>query len=379
MAEVRDGMTDDNKQRKSHVFTPQKSPILNDLLNVSQEDSVKENTGDNISNSNQMGEAQLITRKQDEIKVDTSQFKDTWIVLQGDVPSKMLAYPEGAVIKYRPYYFGEIKNYSQSVNTLTRDRYQFILNGIETVGFDKLDLTISDFMFIGLLRRMSSIGNSDILARAICRKCGSMINHRMKCSDIDISYLEVPKLPIKVNFNSGQILHFMPLTVRRYFELEKEQNRENSIAYIAKCCTNLPYKEAYDILDKLIDSMDISRMEKVDELLYHSVKPVKVICNSKIRNEVEATADGKDIIWLRDLQVNDPQTYEQLCREQFKEDQQIMDDGNIIDLDTLGERMGFIRYNICSTVNLLEIDTEDVMISPFRDTNETVEDGISFG
>ena len=64
-------------------------------------------------------------------------------------------YPKGVKISYRPFTFGEIKQYSQSVFDPS-SKFKWLLQGIEVEGMNKEDLTVCDFTYITLLRNLNT-------------------------------------------------------------------------------------------------------------------------------------------------------------------------------------------------------------------------------
>ena len=119
------------------------------------------------------------------------------------LPSRGIPYPNGASIKHRPFTFGEIKKISQS-KLDTKEKFEFILSGIDC-SFDKLDLTLPDFMYIGLLRKISTLGTTEGILVVKCPKCNKEHNERLEIgsakSKIDFHDMKAPALPIIIEMS----------------------------------------------------------------------------------------------------------------------------------------------------------------------------------
>lgn len=206
------------------------------------------------------------------------------------LPSRGLSYPKGSVIQYRSYSFGEVKKISQS-KLDTKASFEFVLLGIESE-FDKLDLTLGDFFYLGLLRRISTLGSDKVVIPYRCGGCNKISEYTVEVTNIEFEDLEIPELPIIVEFSDRE-LEFNPLTVNKVFELLKLGKEKDELSLIAKQC-NLTFEEAYNFIDKANPS-DSKLINEVDRLLYHSVKDVEFECKEKLNDK---TCNHKNIIEL---------------------------------------------------------------------------------
>lgn len=351
-----------NNERR-HIFTPQEQ--------IHKKDEITPNINPVINNQDPIV---ILPQNDPPLNLEVSPY----VVVGRDIPSKFLPYPEGAIIRYRPYFYGEIKNYSQSVGLSVKDKFLFILKGIETIGFDKMELTISDFMYIGLLRRMSALGDSDIIITFMCNRCGNIVEHRSKCSEVDIEYLQVPKLPVRITLMDDTELAFSPMTVGGYLKLQETGQVNDDIAFLARCCINLPFDEVYKILTELTHYQDAELLDRVDEMLYHSVKPIRVTCKHRetILNEV----GGLTMAGLKDMVNKSPDQFKALCVMHYPGFVYAEGITNLESyIDYIAEKLGIITYKVCDRVNLVEIDSGDVLISPFRTNQKSIENRIQFG
>lgn len=219
------------------------------------------------------------------------------------LPSNFLFYPKDAEIMYRPYGWGEIKTYSQAAqsNNLTiKDHIDFVLSGVTTT-FDINKLTLSDYLYIGVLRKMSN-GSEDgkVSVRYACTTCNTtyciatQITH-IPYKSLDFEELksnEIPNVPIIANLRCGTF-RFRPFTVDDYFHLLKI-NKVGDVTAMLTCMALddiSNFDEVYKTF-KFMDDNDGQVIDVIDGLLNHGLKPVKVICDKcKAEGLVELDAE----------------------------------------------------------------------------------------
>jgi len=199
------------------------------------------------------------------------------LTLEG-LPSKGRAYPDGAEVSYTPYTFGEIKKISQS-NVSEREYLEFVVSGIKT-NFDQLLITISDLMYIGLLRKISSLGKSKFSLKSNCVSCKKENSIDFTLANLDFDDLEV-ELPLIFDLerDSGQTyeFHFSPVTLGDFYHLIETDLSSDIIAVLASCCRNMDFQDSYDIFSSFTLA-EAEYMNEVDKYLYHGVKPLPTTC-----------------------------------------------------------------------------------------------------
>lgn len=200
------------------------------------------------------------------------------------LPSGGKPYPKDAWITHRPYMFGEVKQISAS-KLDNENSYEYILSGVEC-SFDKYKLTVPDVLYIGLLRKISTLGSTEIVARYGCNKCGKPGQFIFKTTDLEFDDLKAPKLPICVDMSFGEV-QFSPMTVEDYLRMVKLDKGENEIALYAAQAKNLDFETAYNHFFNAQPG-DSELLLEVDSLLYHSLKPFIKKCSNQL-------ADGKEI------------------------------------------------------------------------------------
>lgn len=204
------------------------------------------------------------------------------------LPSRGTTYPKGATIKYRSYSFGEVKKTNQE-KLSEKESIELMLSGV-TCSFDKLDITLSDAIFIGLLRKISTLGSTKVIIPFACSSCKSQEKPVLDTQNLEFDDIKAPKLPVKADLKAGEFI-FTPITVKRFFWLfDNGKKHKDEIACAAVQVENRKFQETYDYLYNM-DIEDGSVVNEVDELLYHGLKSVKLAC-SKCSTVHEIELDG---------------------------------------------------------------------------------------
>ncbi len=214
------------------------------------------------------------------------------------IPSKGIGYPEGFTIKYYPYTFGEIKQISQSKLSI-EDKYRFVLSGIET-SFDKYDLTTSDFIYIGILRNLSTFDTREIKVNYYCRHCFKHQMDIISLKDVEFDDLKSDlKVPYEVEFSFGR-LEFRPLTLKMLIELFVNGLYEDNIAVATmQSLKNKDVKEAenefIETYNKFVYSTleDIQKLNKVAKDFYHGISKKEFKCKECQQTNL-VSVDGGD-------------------------------------------------------------------------------------
>jgi len=199
------------------------------------------------------------------------------------LPSNFLPYPEGVAISYVPYTFDELLAFGQS-NMSKADSVEYILRGIHTEGIEKHQLSFFDFIYVSLLRKMSSFRDDEIIVEYDCYNCGTknVLNERM--SQLDFKDLDIPRLPIKVKVEEGVFLHFAPITIKTFLELERFNMMENKVAVYAAAVVNMERSQATPIIKNAQGDL-LRALVYVDDKLSFGLKPLIRNCkNCKASN-----------------------------------------------------------------------------------------------
>ena len=241
-----------------------------------------------IEKRSRVKKEEVVAQSSTSPEIDVNELSDAM-----KLPSKFLPYPKNCSIKFRPYTFGEIKVYNQSkLNAI--DNIKFVLKGI-TCSFDSLLLTVSDFLYIGLLRRLATFGGSKFSLAHICKHCKERQTELFDNSSIEFQDIIAPALPARVNLSVGK-LEFTPITLKDYIFILEENKQSDDIALMAVQCRNKPFDEAYELIYNL-SSTEGAIIDKVDKSLYHSIKPLIFKCSKCGEKNSIAVEGGTALIY----------------------------------------------------------------------------------
>lgn len=192
-----------------------------------------------------------------------------------DLPSRGLAYPD-ARLTYSPYSYAEVADFNESVAS-EADKQKMISAGIEfSEGIEKM--SYNDFMYVALLRRLSSFGTSTYKVQTRCPHCSTM--HTQTFTTVGFDDIQAEALPLILTLESGKELHFNVLTVENFWALDKSGELDNSSAILARCVTNVEYEEAYDLISNST-GVDSGNLFLVDKYLYHGISKVPAECKAE--------------------------------------------------------------------------------------------------
>lgn len=195
-----------------------------------------------------------------------------------DLPSRGISYPEGSKIVYQTYSFGEVQKSSTSSFVDIRGVLELALDGIETKGFDKKDLTLFDTFFLGLHRKTVSLGSAEFEMPYICKKCGERGTVVFSQKDIEFRDVDeqVTELPAVVTI-SGLEMEFSFVTVGEFLNHFKGKRvpTEETTALMVK---NLDFETAVATIRDTRDLDEIADIEEIDKLLSHDILPIQAIC-----------------------------------------------------------------------------------------------------
>lgn len=136
-----------------------------------------------------------------------------------ELPSRFIPYPKNIKVKYRTYTWSEIDYINQS-NLDYAEILDFCSKGIMIDGMDVYDLTYMDFMYLCILRKLSSLGSDSSKFKVMFNAFGKAQTADFAEKDLEFEDLMFEALPIKAKCSVGT-LEFMPVTLRQMLELKK--------------------------------------------------------------------------------------------------------------------------------------------------------------
>ncbi len=198
------------------------------------------------------------------------------------LPSQGKSYPDDFAMTYRSYSFGEIKHASTS--DLTEAQIlNTVLKGVESK-FNKNNLTINDTMYIGILRKMASLGTSK--AQVPYEVNGEVKHHVFGLEDIEFKDMVAPKLPVRVTLSDHTEYEFMPLTVQGYLKLVKMKKTKDTCAVLAMMCSNVNFDSAYKFFNDTQEAEDGEILEEISEVLDHGIEPLMIKYEEEVQGEM---------------------------------------------------------------------------------------------
>jgi hypothetical protein len=245
-----------------------------------------------------MNESNEIVMQADE--VNKMGFLNTSNIEVKTLPSKGLAYPHDATISVRPYSFGEIKRLAESTLSLY-DKLLTIASGVNT-NFSKNSLTFSDVIYLGVIRKLNTLGTTKAIYPFTCPKCKTENKHIFDHSDLETDDIEASELPISAVMSDGKTYEFMPLNFNdakaisegSYNKLIGGSMLKNKTAFNALLCKSVPFEQSYLFFNSTTDSIDHEILEEIDSLLAHDIKPLTGECSqckTKIRLPLKNAVD----------------------------------------------------------------------------------------
>lgn len=225
-----------------------------------------------------------------------------------DLPSKACFYPDMTKIFSTNYLVKEIDTLSIEVDTMDIDfMYETLLQGIYAKGFEKTDITYSDFCFISFERKLDALGDYEVKETVDCPECKKPSNFVFHFeSDFEFQDLDSEKLKdLTRKFIFGyvdefdeyqeieKVFSFKPLTIGDILDIYRRGLQYNEIAYLVYLI-DVPNK--HELLESYFnpDAINIEHrkvLQEMDFLLFHGIKSKKVKC----KNKIDSTEGGKKV------------------------------------------------------------------------------------
>lgn len=222
-----------------------------------------------------------------------------------DLPSKGKFYPRNATVSYRGYTFGEMTKVAGSKGETYEDRVRLILSGVKT-SFNPLDLTFNDLLYLGVARKISTLGSNEILVSYQCSnpECNEINEHKFTQASLSFKDLEMGEENIdfvEIELTTGKTYKVKPFTVGNFFDLcptgkfSKEfHNKElmfHRPAILAAMVTDKPFKEVYTDFSSITNGEDLETLAEIDLMFQHNIQPLKAtcpVCDTVTQIELEA-------------------------------------------------------------------------------------------
>lgn len=227
-----------------------------------------------------------------------------------DLPSRFLPYPSGSSIKYQPYTYGEVLDLNQP-GQKNWQKFESMLGGIIIKGFDAHDLTLMDFMYIGVARRVSTLDVTEFRALFPCKNedCKEPNKTVLNATQLEFDYIKAPQVPLVLGRMAGyNDLAFKPITVGQMLELWA--SGDDSPAHMMakqlvgqvvqqgdqKVIIPVDQKVIFQAIYNAMDE-DARNLRRVDDYLFHGLKPIPVNC-SKCGHSFHLLLDSWEAVLL---------------------------------------------------------------------------------
>lgn len=232
------------------------------------------------------------------------------------LPSGFKIYPEGSTIYYKPYSWNGVKLLTQSkMDTVAL--WNYILEGV-TCSFDKDLLTLQDFFYIALLRRVATVGNNKFSVSMVCKnnieitknnektieKCNTLNHFVLNDKQINFDDLQLSRneLPVQLKL-LGKWYQFSPITIGNAKYLFENNLLDDDNSTIAVQCIN----ETFENISKVLESNELSFLEGektklLENFFYHGILPINKDSNDKelicshCNNKLTIQLDGGEVV-----------------------------------------------------------------------------------
>lgn len=265
------------------------------------------------------------------------------------LPSGFFTYPENTFFNIEDYAWGEV-NYINESDLNTLDEWDFILSGIHS-NIDKELLTIQDFYYLEMRRRLETIGSQKFIVNIDCKNIHPDKKYytkdkfleyidtiKDKFSDKDFSFdnykneimeniskknlcnktnnfvinekqiafddLQINKFPYIIRINEKDY-EFSPLTIKDAKFLIKNKLLNDKKAQIAIQCRNEDFNTFYDLISsKKVRYLEGLHLSELESKFQHGILPITKDLNgekykcSDCGQELTIRLDGGKLILL---------------------------------------------------------------------------------
>jgi len=180
------------------------------------------------------------------------------------LPSNGMLYETDVL--YRGYTLGELLVVGTSDLSI-QQKVEIMAQGmIRNDGKDVYDLTFYDFAYVGLLRKLGTLGDMATYTMALeCDVCREKMTRSLRGDHFAFSDLET-KFPFKEKLGSTTTT-VSPITVRRYLDILPETD-----FHILAASMGMSFEQ-------LLTSEHITEIAHIEQLLCHTLEPIDFKCD----------------------------------------------------------------------------------------------------
>lgn len=226
------------------------------------------------------------------------------------LPSEFKLFPDGKKtnIQFYNYDWQQVRQINNSELT-TRQFWDLVLSKIiMPKGFDKLDLTFSDFQWIGLLIRLNTLGFGEFTIQMNCYnrdseilpRCDYKNKFKFKDKQIEFDNMELTEKDLQSGIYidwKDKSYNMSPFTIGDALKLMDSKMYGNTMAVLASQIRNQPIEDSLKELSDPNFNTDVGLlMDEVDEMFSHRVVPFVRPCEKCKRDLVIILDMGGTII-----------------------------------------------------------------------------------
>ena len=209
-----------------------------------------------------------------------------------DLPSKGLAYPPGTEIGYRNYVFGDLERINSRALTSVQ-LYELCADGLE-VPFDWRLLTLSDFFWVVLRRKLFSLGSDRFTLKSACPVCGFRNVAHYELADFQFDDVQASALPLSLDFTGGPRT-WSPPRIGEWLDVVRGLPDGSRLDRCTVCALALragdPEQGTLEELAQwvygLSDPLDVDVLREAERLCYHGPRYFEFVCQADLNLGVD--------------------------------------------------------------------------------------------
>lgn len=222
---------------------------------------------------------ELLKLKGEETEALLNQSSDVPLIQVKQVPSRFKGYPKDTVISYEPIKMKELEILNTDENLDASYAIAMLLDAIHCNTLNAEDLYFYDVMYVGILRKIQSFGQTKGMLKRRCPKCGGWVKKVYDYTEIDFKDMLAPDLPMKMEV-CGKQLEFSQISMKEFLQI---QENDGMLGVYSRYIKNLPLEEAEELVNNAY-GVDIKKLNFVDKQLDYGMKPFIVTCNNQVYN-----------------------------------------------------------------------------------------------
>lgn len=195
------------------------------------------------------------------------------------LPSEFKGYPKGTIISYEPLKLKELEILNTDEELDASYAIAMLLDAIHCNTLTSEQLYFYDVIYIGILRKIQSFGDTRGTIRRRCPKCGNIVSKTFDYTNIEFKQMQAPNLPMSLEV-CGKTVQFSQLSMQDFLQIGED---EGMLGVYARYIKNLPFDEAKTLVENA-SGVDIKKLDFVDRQMDYGIKPFLVTCTNTVLN-----------------------------------------------------------------------------------------------